>query len=457
MTRSGGADTLDRPTLCGWGRRCVPGREVVGEDLAAITRGAVLTRGLGRSYGDSALPPPGRLEVAGSRLADRILAFDPASGLLRAEAGLSVRRLVEVFLPRLWWPPVVPGTQYVTLGGLVAADVHGKNHHREGTVGRHVRSLLLRLADGRRVRASRDEHPDLFRATLGGMGLTGHVLEVELALQRLPSPWIRAESERIAGLDRFIAALREAAPQWPFTVGWMDVLARGRRLGRGILLKGRWAQPDEAPAGPPPSRRRLAVPFVLPGWVLSRPAVRLFNELYYRRPLLPGPVHPEGFFFPLDTLLHWNRVYGPRGFTQYQCVLPEGERPGATRQVLEELVGRGGVSFLAVIKDFGVAGEGVLSFPRPGLTLAVDLPVRDGTRALVDALNERVLDLGGRIYLAKDAFSRPEHFQAMEGERLARFQEARRRWDPEGRLASAQSVRLFGDEPTPGDEGGRRC
>jgi decaprenylphospho-beta-D-ribofuranose 2-oxidase len=448
----------DGPTLCGWGRRCAPGREVVSEDLARVTAGAVLTRGLGRSYGDSALPPPGSTEVAGSRLANRVLAFDPTSGLLRAEAGLALRRLVELFLPRRWWPPVVPGTQYVTLGGLVAADVHGKNHHRAGSFGAHVRSLVLRTAGDEIVRCSREEHPDLFRATLGGMGLTGHLLEVEVALERIPSPWIWAESERIAGLDRFVAALREASGEWPFTVGWLDTLARGRRLGRGVLLKGRWATAAEAPAGPPAPKKRLAVPFVLPGWVLARPAVRLFNGLYFRRPLPRGPVHPESFFFPLDAIHHWNRIYGPRGFTQYQCVLPEAERPGATRRLLEELARRGAPSFLAVIKDFGAAGEGLLSFPRPGITLAIDLPIRDGTEALVDALNALLVELGGRIYLAKDAFTRRERFAAMEGERLARFAEVRRRWDPEGRLASAQSARLLGDRQAKAESsGGSSC
>lgn len=435
------------PTLAGWGRLGVPGREVLSEDLAAITRGAVLTRGLGRSYGDSSLPPPGCREVAASPLADRILSFDPASGRLRAEAGLSLEALIHTFLPRGFWPPGCPGTQYVTLGGMVAADVHGKGHHREGTFGAHVQGLTLRLADGRIVECSRGEHPDLFRATVGGMGLTGHILAVELTLTRVASPWIASESERIADVDRFIAALREAAESWPYTVGWIDCLARGRKLGRGILLKGRWAEPDEAPAEPPLPRRRLAVPWVLPGWVLSPLSVRLFNELYFRRhPRRPArrTVAPGPFFFPLDSLRHWNRIYGPRGLTQYQCVLPEGERPGAARRFLDELTRRGGASFLCVIKDCGAEGEGLLSFPRPGISIAVDLPVRPGTRELVDALNERVLAEGGRIYLAKDAFTRRERFRAMEGERLEAFEEVRRRWDAEGRLASAQSARLLG-------------
>jgi FAD/FMN-containing dehydrogenase len=436
-------------TLTGWGLLPGPGRELAGEDLAALTRGARLTRGLARSYGDSSLPPAGET-VPTSRLADRILAFDPAAGLLRAEAGLSLAAINRLFWPRGWSFPVLPGTQFVTLGGMVAADVHGKNHHVDGTLGRHVTRLRLRLADDRIVECSRDEHADLLRATLGGMGLTGHVLEAEVRLARIPTPWILAESERIAGVDSFVAALRTAAHSWPFTVGWFDALARGARLGRGILFKGRWASPEEAPASAPAARKgRLSVPFTFPGWVLNDATARLFNELYFRRhPRRPRRriVHPESFFHPLDAIAHWNRIYGRRGFVQHQVVLPEGERPGAARRFLEELSGRGGASFLCVIKDCGEEGEGLLSFPRPGISIAVDLPAGPRIQQLVDALNERVIAEGGRIYLAKDAFTRPEHFRAMEP-RLDAFQAARRRWDPEGRLASAQSVRVLGDRP----------
>ncbi len=433
-------------TLSGWGRLAVPGHERLGEDLAALTRDAVLTRGLGRAYGDSALPPKGALEVAGSRRADCILAFDPGSGLLRAEAGLSLAEIIRLFLPRGFWCPSSPGTRFVTLGGMVAADVHGKSHHRDGTFGRHVRSLLLQLADGRVISCSREVEPELFRATLGGMGLTGHILEVEVALQRVPSSWIESESVRIDGLARFIEELRQAARQWPYTVGWIDCLSRGRGLGRGFLGRGRWAEGERAPHHLPSAGSLPAVPFELPGWVLSRPAVRLFNEACYRahgrRPQL-SIVSPFSFFYPLDVVPHWNRIYGPRGFTQFQCVLPEDERPGAAERFLDELTRRGGASFLCVIKDCGAEGEGLLSFPRPGITIAVDLPVRSGTQALVDALNERVIAEGGRIYLAKDAFTRREHFRAMEGERLERFLEAKRKWDPEGRIRSAQYERLM--------------
>jgi FAD/FMN-containing dehydrogenase len=457
------------PSLEGWGRLPVPGREVVSEDLPAITDGAVLTRGLGRSYGDSSLPPPGAAEVAGSRLADRILSFHrgPRSesgadeGLLLAEAGLSLAELNRVLLPQGWFVPVTPGTQFVTLGGMVAADVHGKNHHRDGTIGGHVGRLVLRLASGEVVECSREREAELFRATVGGMGLTGHILEVELRMVRVPSPWIVAETVPVPDVERYVEALKASGPEWPFTVGWIDCLRRpggGRGLGRGVLQRGRWAEPMEAPTGPPPDRRTLAVPFVLPGWALNPWTVRAFNTLYYHRYARAGRsgrpkvVHPASFFYPLDAIRHWNRLYGPRGFTQYQCVLPdeaEGGPAAAARRFLELLTGAtrkgGGASFLCVIKDCGPEGDGVLSFPRPGISIAVDLPVRDSTQALVDRLNELVLAEGGRVYLAKDAFTRPEHFRAMEGERLAEFERIRAKYDPERKVRSAQSVRLFGD------------
>jgi len=441
-----GAD--EENTLAGWGRLAVPGREVISEDFESITRGVTLSRGLGRSYGDSSLPPPGRTVVAGSRLADRILAFDPETGILRAEAGLSLGELSRILLARGWASPVFTGTQYVTLGGMVAADVHGKNHHCDGSFGDHLRRLRMRVADGRVLWCSPAEHPDLFFATIGGMGLTGHLLEVEVELQRIPSPWIRMESERIPDLVSFLAGLKRAAAEWPFTVGWFDCLTAGRRMGRGILIRGRWAEKAEAPTRPPAPKRRFTVPFEFPGWVLNRSTVRVFNFLYYRKHVprrRRGLADAESFFHPLDVLREWNRIYGRRGFTQYQCVLPEAIGSDGVRRFFDLLTGLGAVSFLSVMKDLGAAGRGLLSFPMPGTTVNLDLPVRADTQEIVDRLNECVIDLGGRIYLAKDAFTRPQHFRAMEGKRLEEWLRVRARWDPEGLLASAQSARILGD------------
>jgi FAD/FMN-containing dehydrogenase len=410
-----------------------------------LSQDAVLFRGLGRSYGDSSLPPSSHPVAASTLLADRVLAFDESSGLLRAEAGLSLAELIRITRPRGLFPPVVPGTQFVTLGGMVAADVHGKNHHVDGSFGAHVTGLRLRVADGRVVDCGPDEEADLFRATIGGMGLTGHILEVEFRLRRIPTPWILAEHERVSDIDAFALGLKASARAWPFTLGWIDCLSSGRGLGRGVLMRGRWATPEEAPSSAPRPRWRPSIPFVLPTFVLNPWTVRAFNAAYFHAPRVRrGIVHPEAFFHPLDAIGDWNRLYGPRGFTQYQCVLPETAGPGAARRFLETLTARGGASMLCVIKDCGDEGIGLLSFPRRGISIACDIPIRDDTQALVDALNERVIAEGGRIYLAKDAFTRPEHFRAMEP-RLAAFQALRRSWDPQGKIRSAQSVRVFGD------------
>jgi decaprenylphospho-beta-D-ribofuranose 2-oxidase len=435
-------------TLSGWGRRQTPGREVLSEDLEQASAGAILCRGLGRSYGDSALPPRSRPVVLTTTLADRILSFDAATGVLRAEAAVSVAQLNARLLPRGFFVPVTPGTQFVTLGGAVAADVHGKNHHRDGCFGEHVLGLRMRLAGGEVVETSPTARPDLFWATVGGMGLTGHILEVTLAMRRIRSPWIRQHTRRVDDIDAYVEVLHEAARRYPFTVGWIDCLSRGGALGRGILIAGDWADPDEAPARAPAPLSRVSLPVELPSWVLARPAVRAFNSAYYWKHLpreRTDIAHWESFFYPLDRVHHWNRMYGRGGFTQYQCVLPDAAGSGAARRLLDVLTRRGGASFLCVIKDCGPEGRGMLSFPMKGISIAFDIPIRADTQSLVDALNEKVIEEGGRIYLAKDSFTRPEHLRAMEP-RLPGFLEARRRWDPEGRIRSAQSVRLFGDE-----------
>lgn len=434
-------------TLEGWGRHSVEGAEVYPEDLAQATEGVALSRGLGRSYGDSSLPPADQPFAVNTTRADRILAFDRESGLIIAEAGLSLAELNRVFLPRLWFTPVSPGTKFVTLGGMVAADVHGKNQHVEGNFGHHVTRLRMRVADGRVLWCSPDEHADLFRATIGGMGLMGHILEVEFFLRRIPSQWIVQETRRVPNIGAFQDALADAADQWPMTVGWIDCVSTGKNLGRGILMCGRWAEPHEAPAHAPRKLPRPKLPFDFPSWALGKLSVRAFNELYYRKHFRAetyGVVAPEPFFYPLDALRDWYRMYGRRGFTQWQGLLPRGASEGAARRLLELLSKHGGASFLAVIKDCSRDGVGVLSFPGKGITIALDIPVRDDTQVLIDALNEALLEDGGRIYLAKDSFTRREHFATMEP-RLAEFTRIRDKWDPERKFRSAQSVRLFGD------------
>jgi decaprenylphospho-beta-D-ribofuranose 2-oxidase len=440
------SDSSRSAGLAGWGRFPVaPGEAQLSEDLVGLTARMPLTRGAGRAYGDAALPASVDRRVAASTMADRILGFDPDTGLLTAESGLSVEDIYRVFLPRGYFTPVSPGTRFVTLGGMVASDVHGKNHHCEGTIGRHVESLRLRVGTGDVVTCSRTSNPDLFRATLGGMGLTGHILEVNVRLARVPSPWIVAERERIDDLTTFVGALAAASRRWPMTAGWIDCLAGGQRFGRGVLFRGRWAAPDEAPAAFPCLRSPVPVPFTCPDFLLSKATVGALNALNYwthlprvRRAI----VHPPRFFYPLDSLGNWNRLYGKRGFIQYQCVLPVEAGPSAAVRFLLLLKSLGG-AFLCVIKDCGREGLGHLSFPRPGVSIAVDMPRHHNAQSIVDTLNQHVIDEGGRIYLAKDALTRPEHFRRMEP-RLEEFLAVRRRWDPAGRVRSALSVRLFG-------------
>ena len=438
-------------TLSGWGRIPLPGSERFGEDLAGLSASADLCRGLGRSYGDSSLPARPTDRVVNTVLADRLLSFDPASGRVRAEAGFSVRELYRVFLKQGWFTPVTPGTSFVTLGGMVASDVHGKNHHSAGTIGRHITALRVRVADGRVIDCSPQQEPELFWGTIGGMGLTGHVLEVELQLEAVPSPWILQESERIPNIDTFLERLEATAHDWPMTVGWIDCVTQGPSLGRGLLMCGRWARPEEAPKAFPRQLPRLKLPFVLPDFVLGPLSVRAFNTAFYWKHIPQkkrGIVHPETYFYPLDAILDWNKAYGKRGFTQYQAVLPKDNARRSARAFLELLTREGGASFLCVIKDCGPEGSGLLSFPRPGVSVALDIKMTDRTQHLIDALNAFVIAEGGRIYLTKDQLTRPEDLRRMEP-RLDRFTALRRKWDPQLRIRSAQSVRLLGDPPLP--------
>lgn len=432
--------------VSGWGRCPVAaGRLVRSEDLARGTRGASLSRGMGRAYGDAALPSrPGDV-ITESVLADRLLDFDPVAGILRAEAGLSLADLNRWSIPRGWFTPVTPGTRFVTLGGMVAADVHGKNHHRAGCFGEHLTGLLLRVADGRTVACSDQQEPDLFRATIGGMGLTGHILEVAVRLAPIPSPWIRTASVRVDNLGEMIDGLLAAGAEWEFTVGWLDGMASGRALGRGILMKGRWAAPGEAPSRPPrgtrpiPAPVRLLVPLVRPG------SVRAFNLAYFWKHLprvRHGLTGPEQFFYPLDSVRDWNRLYGRGGFIQYQFVVPHAADHGPARRVLARVQALGATPFLAVVKELGPEGKGMLSFPSPGVTVALDLPFERGSAAMVAELNTLVAELGGRVYLAKDALSTAASFRRMEP-RLQGWQAVRRQWDPAGHFRSALSTRLL--------------
>jgi decaprenylphospho-beta-D-ribofuranose 2-oxidase len=436
--------------LMGWGRYPVVEAPVVaGEDLARAGRGAILARGLGRAYGDAAVPPLGAgRPVLVSTMADRVLAFDPVSGRLRAEAGLSLHTLARLYLPRGYFTPVSPGTQFVTLGGMVASDIHGKNHHSQGTFGAHVTEVRLLCGDGEVRVASRTENPELFAATLGGMGLTGVILEVEVTLARPPTTRLFEEVQRHGSLHDVFHALRAASAAWPMTVAWIDTTARGAARGRGIVMAGRWAQPSEVPAGEPTPLwpGGIPVPDVFPSGVMNRASITALNTAWYAKApsrTLQHVVAPHTFFWQLDLATEWNRGYGRRGFLQYQCVMPSDL--GIYERFLDRFQAMGGASFVTVFKDCGAEGEGLLSFPKPGTTVAVDVPLRDPewARGFVRELNAYVLDHGGRVYLAKDAFTTRDELLRMYP-RAPQFDEVRRRYDPRGRLQSAQSVRVFG-------------
>jgi decaprenylphospho-beta-D-ribofuranose 2-oxidase len=430
--------------LSGWGRHPFQATELLqDEELERGSVAAHLSRGLGRAYGDAALPVSADDRVLSTTLATRILSFDQGTGVLRAEAGLALGDLFRVFLPRGFFTPVAPGTRHVTLGGMVAADIHGKNHHVAGTFGRHVRALKMRVGDGRVLECSREAHADLFFATLGGMGVTGHVLEVEVQLERVESPWIYEESERWESLEDVFAGLRSASATWPMTVAWIDTSSRGARAGRGIVMRGRWATADEAPAKSPEPNPQVRVPFDFPNGLVNPATIGVMNTLWHMkhpRRLLKRFVRPESFFWILDSVNDWNRVFGRRGFMQYQCVLPSSAE--VFRSFLSRFHELGACSFVTVLKDCGEQGEGLLSFPKAGSTIAVDIPLSSHEHGLrmTAELNELVLAHGGRVYLAKDAFTTSEHLALMYP-RLPEFRAIRQKYDPEQRLRSALALR----------------
>lgn len=365
-----------------------------------------IARGLGRSYGDSSLAAR---QISTQRL-DHFLAFDPASGSLRCEAGVSFARILATFVPRGWFLPVTPGTKYVTVGGAIASDVHGKNHHVAGSFCDHVISLRLALPSGELVECSPTQRPELFRATCGGMGLTGVVVEAEFRLRRIASAYIDQRTYKARDLGE-VMALFEAHAAAPFSVAWIDCLASGAKLGRSLLNVGDFAPRGYLCPGRPPA---LAVPFDLPGAMLNRHAIRAFNAFYYarvRRPQVSERVHYEPFFYPLDGIGQWNRLYGRSGFTQYQFVLPRSAGQQGMRSIIERIAQSQRGSFLAVLKAFGPGNENYLSFPVEGYTLALDFKLDAGLFRLLEELDHAVLDYGGRVYLTKDVRLREYAFK----------------------------------------------
>lgn len=367
----------------------------------------LLCRGLGRSYGDVALNGDGYL--LDTTRVDHILAADWEAGVVRAEAGLSLDALLRVCVPRGWFLPVTPGTKFVTLGGAVANDVHGKNQERAGTIGCHVRRIGLARSTGEMLDLSVDS--PLFAATVGGLGLTGVIVWVELKLLPIRSAMMDVETLAMTRLDDFFRLSAEST-DWPYVVSWVDSLARGPELGRGLFIRGRHAETGPfAPHGAP----RFTVPHA-GRHLLNRGTIALFNFLYRTRPWAAGraTMHYDRFFYPLDSLSDWNRLYGRRGFFQHQSVVPMKNAPETVHKLLELTAEGGEPSFLAVLKVLGDRpSPGLLSFPKTGVTLALDLANRgEGTRRLLDRMADLVVAAGGRLYPAKDATMSGEAFRA---------------------------------------------
>ena len=378
-------------------------RAVIGE------RGHALAYGLGRSYGDSCLAPDGGRTLHTSAL-NRILHFDRASGWVTCETGVSIYHLIQEFVPQGFFPPVVPGTQFVTVGGALCNDIHGKNHHVDGTFADHVRSVRVLTASGEVITCDAAQNAELFWATVGGLGLTGLILSLELKLTPVDGPGIEMESIRVRDLDHFFEVSAESS-EFTHTVSWIDCVARGASLGRGIFMRGRHSSQKPKPRLIGQIAQRISpllnVPFSMPNFLLNPLSIRAFNTLYYgKHPAgsLAQVVDYEPFFFPLDFVRNWNRIYGRRGLLQYQLVVPKTPNHEGIRRILEEITATGMGSFLAVIKEFGAQTHGGLSFPRPGVTLALDFPhYGDELLALFERLDQIVIECGGRVYLGKDA------------------------------------------------------
>ncbi len=437
--------------LSGWGRfPRMPSdalRPAQPRAVAPLLRrpGQIIARGSARAYGDAAIGLDASVHTASL---DHLIAFDRATGRLRAEAGLRLIDLIPLVLPHGWFPPVVPGTRYPSLGGMIAADVHGKNHHLDGGFGAHIEALTLLTASGEVVEVTPTSDPDLFRATVGGMGLTGIILDCTLRLKKVETGLIRQTTMVANNLLEAVAILI-AADQAPYSVAWIDCSATGATMGRSLVFLGEHATADQAgdraaasltPSSKPPK----ALPIDAPGFALNRFSIKAFNRLYFSRGVKkaeqPVLVDHIPYFFPLDVIADWNRIYGARGFVQHQCVLPPETAADALHAMMKEITARGLASPLAVLKKLG-PGTGMLSFPMPGYTLALDFAVRDDLFPFLARLDAIVAEAKGRLYLAKDSCQPRALFQAGYPE-LEAFRAVRRRIDPTQKFASHQSRRL---------------
>jgi len=399
---------------------------------------SILAYGGGRSYGDNAINSNGA--AIATRSLNRIISFNEVTSELVCEAGINYHEIVDKFLPRGFVVPASPGTAFVTIGGAIANDVHGKNHDHSGSLGDHLNWIELVCADGSVIRASANDNKDVFDATVGGIGLTGIIVRVSLNLDRIDADSVIVKETRVSDLDDFMDKLSMARSKARYSVGWIDALKRGPNLGRGILetaeLSGDYIGQTQ--------RRELRMPVNLPNGTLNRQTASLFNSIYYRRIPAAGRerlISYDRFTYPLDAIHDWNKIYGSRGFYQFQCVLPDEESQRGLRSLLDVISKAGAASFLAVLKTLGSSGQGYLSFPMRGYTLALDIPRRLGAVDILQKLEKLTLDHGGRVYLAKDAVLSKRGFREMYP-RHKEFTSILEGLDPEQRFRSDMAIRL---------------
>ena len=430
--------------LCGWGRHPVIDAEVTypssrSAAVAAVASNAphpMIARGMGRSYGDSALAA----RVISSRYLNLLLDFDPASGRVRCGAGVTLAELLEVFVPRGWFLPVTPGTKFVTVGGAIGSDAHGKNHHGRGCFSECLERFDIVVAWGQVLTCSRGEHPDLFQATCGGMGLTGVILEATLQLMPLKNSYVDERTVKCANLEEALASF-ESYRGSTYSVAWMDCQATGDAMGRSLVMLG---EHSASGALDVPGRRAISVPVDFPGQLLNSYSIKAFNALYYHRVRAKRSfqhLHYEKFFYPLDSLHDWNRLYGKGGFTQYQFVVPKATGLDGVGAILNKIAASGRGSFLAVLKLLGPENANFLSFPMEGYTLALDFKLRPGVFELLAELDAMVFDHGGRIYLAKDCRLNAAGFQRGYP-RWVDFEAVREKYGARGKFRSLQSERI---------------
>ena len=412
------------------------------KEIALKLAQSSIPHGNGRCYGDASLSA----EVVNTLRYDKILAFDEVNGIITCQSGLLLSDLLQVIVPRGWFLPVTPGTKFITVGGAVASDVHGKNHHVDGSFSKHVASMTVLTGAGETLVCSSSSHADLFWATCGGMGLTGIILDVKFQLKHINTAFIRQKQIKARNLGEIMGLFEENMDS-TYSVAWIDCLKRGNSFGRSILILGEHATVDEVKKEKflePKEKALLTVPFYFPSFVLNGLSVKIFNNLYYAKNLTrvqENVVHYDKFYYPLDSILNWNRIYGKKGFIQYQFVLPLGTGLNGLSDILKRISHRGTGSFLAVLKLFGEQ-DNLISFPMRGYTLALDFPIRPGLFEFLDELDKIVADYGGRLYLSKDARMKKEIFWKTYPH-APEFKKILKIYDPQDRFVSRLSERLM--------------